>query len=193
MIYLIAIPLLWSVWMIYWVVAASDTKPVERRETLASRAAHVVPLFIAVLLVAAASRHAPPDWAAWLYTRVIPRSQAGYWIGIAVLTAGLGFSVWGRLQLGRNWSGTVTVKRDHELIRTGPYRYVRHPIYTGILFGFIGTAIALGQVRGLISLALVLFAFLRKLRLEERWMTETFGAHYADYRKQVKALIPFVL
>lgn len=193
MIYVIPIPALWSAWMVYWLIAASDTKQAARRESLTSRATHVIPLFVAAFLLAAASRHAPPDWAAWLFQQIIPRSPAGYWIGVAVLAMGLGFSVWARLELGRNWSSTVTVKQDHELIRTGPYRFVRHPIYTGILFGFVGTAIALGQVRGLISVALVLFAFLRKLRLEERWMAETFGERYAEYRRAVKALIPFIL
>ena len=193
MIHVIPIPALWSAWAISWLVAASDTKRTARHESLASRAAHVIPLWVAIFLLVTMNRHAPPDWAAWLCQQVIPRSRAGYWAGVAILAAGLGFSVWARLVLGRNWSSTVTVKQDHELIRTGPYRFVRHPIYTGILFGFVGTAIALGQVRGLISVALVLFAFLRKLRLEERWMTETFGEGYADYRRKVKALIPFVL
>src|SRR6185312_1899697 len=88
-------------------------------------------------------------WAAWMiYWSVVARGIAVYWIGIALLIAGLGFSIWARRRLGRNWSGTVTVKHDHELVRTGPYRWVRHPIYTGILLGFVGSTVALDEWRG---------------------------------------------
>ena len=97
------------------------------------------------------------------------------------------------MHLGRNWSATVTVKQDHELIRTGPYTSVRHPIYTGVLFGFIGTALAVGQWRGVLAVAIVFVAFWRKLRIEERWMNETFGEQYRQYRARTRALIPFLL
>ena len=186
------IGLLWAAWVIYWVVAAADTKMSSRRESRWSRLGHGLPLFVAVLLIAWPGRH-PPAWTAWLLQRFLPLSLAGYWIGLALLVIGLGFSIWARTRLGRNWSGTVTVKQDHELVRAGPYRFVRHPIYTGILLGFVGSAIALGQWRGLVAAVLCLYAFLRKIRLEERWMDETFPGTYAVYRQEVKALIPFVL
>ena len=95
-----------------------------------------------------------------------------------------------RRWLGRNWSGTVTVKHDHELVTGGPYGIVRHPIYTGLLGGFIGSAIALGEWRGLVAVVLVLIAFMRKIRLEERWMQERFGDAYRRYRQRVPALVP---
>jgi len=69
---------------------------------------------------------------------------------------------------------------------------VRHPIYTGLLFGLIGSALALGQWRGLLAVAIFLLAVLRKIRLEERWMRERFGVAYDDYRARVKALVPFL-
>jgi protein-S-isoprenylcysteine O-methyltransferase Ste14 len=97
------------------------------------------------------------------------------------------------VHLGRNWSATVTVKQDHELIRTGPYAIVRHPIYTGVLFGFIGTALAVGQWRGVLAVVIVFVSFWRKLRIEERWMSETFGEQYRLYRAHTRALIPFLL
>ena len=86
---------------------------------------------------------------------------------------GLAFSVAGRVWLGDNWSGTVTLKQDHELIRSGPYRWVRHPIYTGLLLAILGSAIALGEWRGLVALALVAVAFLRKVAIEERFLART--------------------
>lgn len=89
-------------------------------------------------------------------------------------------------------SATVTVKEDHELVRTGPYRFVRHPIYTGLLLGFIGTAVARAEWRGVLAVALVFISLWRKLKLEERWMGETFGARYASYKREVRALVPFL-
>ena len=84
----------------------------------------------------------------------------------------------------------VTLKQDHELIRSGPYRWVRHPIYTGLLLAVLGSAIALGEWRGLIALALVTAAFLRKIAIEERFLTEQFGGVYAHYSRKVPSLVP---
>ncbi|MGH7689031.1 MAG: methyltransferase family protein, partial [Gemmatimonadaceae bacterium] len=92
--------------------------------------------------------------------------------------------------LGRNWSGTVTVKENHELIVRGPYRIVRHPIYTGFTLGMLGTALVIAQVRGLIAMALIVCAWRLKWGVEERFMLEEFGERYADYKKRVSALIP---
>jgi protein-S-isoprenylcysteine O-methyltransferase Ste14 len=113
--------------------------------------------------------------------------------GAAVTIAGLLFAVWARVYLGRNWSRSVTIKEDHELITTGPYALARHPIYTGILTGLLGTAIALSQVRGFIAFALFFFAFWIKLRMEEQWMRSQFGETYVTYAHQTAALVPFLL
>ena len=109
------------------------------------------------------------------------------------MVAGLLFAVWARLHLGRNWSRSVTVKEGHELIITGPYTLVRHPIYTGILAGFLGTAIALSQVRGFIGFVLIFIAFWAKLRREEAWMRSQFGETYAAYARHTAALVPYLV
>jgi len=182
------IPALWLAWLGYWGWASRGNKPAQRTETLASRLQHVLPLVLAVALIwAARIGWAPLD--AWLW----PWQPAQYWAGAALTAAGLLFTVWARRHLGRNWSGVVTIKRDHELVCDGPYALVRHPIYTGLLLAFVGSALARGQWRGVLAVALVLLAFWRKLRLEERWMRETFGARYEAYAGRVAALIPFVL
>ena len=103
---------------------------------------------------------------------------------------GLGFTVWARLYLGSNWSRSVTIKQGHELITGGPYGLVRHPIYTGLLTGFLGTAIAIAQVRGLVAFALIFSVLWLKLRLEERWMRLQFGSAYEQYARRVRALVP---
>jgi protein-S-isoprenylcysteine O-methyltransferase Ste14 len=110
-----------------------------------------------------------------------------------MVAAGLAFSVWARVYLGRNWSASVTVKQDHELVQSGPYRLVRHPIYTGLLLALLGTAVARGDAQGFVAVAIAVAAIWRKLRLEERWMQETFGETYAHYRAHVPALIPHLL
>ena len=97
------------------------------------------------------------------------------------------------MHLGRNWSRSVTIKEGHELITTGPYGVVRHPIYTGILTGFLGMAIAISQVRGFIVVVLVFFAFWLKLSMEEKWIRSQFGETYAAYARQTAALVPYLL
>ncbi|MGC1492577.1 MAG: isoprenylcysteine carboxylmethyltransferase family protein [Candidatus Acidiferrum sp.] len=103
------------------------------------------------------------------------------------------FAVWAREHLGRNWSRSVTIKQDHELITTCPYAVVRHPIYTGILAGFLGMAIAISQVRGFLAFVLVFLALWIKFRMEEKWMRAQFGETYATYARQTAALVPYLL
>jgi protein-S-isoprenylcysteine O-methyltransferase Ste14 len=179
---------LWLAWVITWSLLARNAKTTLRRESPSSRAAHVVPLIIAALLLAL-----PTLPGNFLSGRMFPHALATFWVGAVVLAAGLAFSVWARVHLGRNWSGAVTIKRGHELIRHGPYRFVRHPIYTGVLMGLIGTAIARDEWRGLLAVLIAFAALWRKLVLEERWLSETFSEEYAKYRAEVRALIPFLL
>jgi protein-S-isoprenylcysteine O-methyltransferase Ste14 len=129
----------------------------------------------------------------WLTTRLTPESAAVVLAGVVLTVAGLLFSVWARFVLGRNWSGTVTIKQNHELIQRGPYQIVRHPIYTGILMALLGTAFVYGITRCFVGIPIVAVGFWLKLQIEEQFMLQQFGAQYADYRQQVRALIPFVL
>jgi protein-S-isoprenylcysteine O-methyltransferase Ste14 len=176
----------WLAWALYWAASSLTTKRTRRRESPASRVVHVLPLLIGALLLG--WRNVP--WP-WLALRLWPRAALPYFAGMALLYAGLAFAVWARLHLGRNWSGTVTVKEDHELIRTGPYAWVRHPIYTGLITAVLGTALASGTVRAALAFVIVTAALLRKLRIEEAFMGETFPAEYAGYRATVPALVPF--
>jgi protein-S-isoprenylcysteine O-methyltransferase Ste14 len=177
---------LWAAWGLYWVISALNAKTTQRRESTLSRLAHVIPLVIGGVLLAWHQMRWP-----WLAARLWPRSFTAYCIGVALLVAGLAFAVWARVHLGRNWSGTVSVKEGHELIRSGPYGYARHPIYTGILAGVLGTAIASGTVHAALGLVVIAAALVRKLRIEERFMRETFPGEYERYSAEVPALIPF--
>jgi len=180
--------LCWALWLLIWLVAGLRNKRTVRRENLASWALHMLPLMVAAVLLTA--NRTP--WAE-LQHEVLPYRPALYWIGLALTFGGLAFSLWARAYLGTNWSGSVQVKADHELVRSGPYRWVRHPIYTGLLAAFLGSGLSLDQWRAVPAFALVLAGLWYKLRLEERWMIETFGDAYRDYRKHSRALIPGIL
>lgn len=187
-VYKYLVSALWSAWALYWWIASRDVKTTTRREGFMSRFAHIGPLMLAALLFAS------PHWPfGFLYAYFLTPTGLTFALGVGLLAAGLAFAIWARVALGRNWSGTVTLKQDHELVRRGPYRWVRHPIYTGLLCGLVGTAVVIGQWRGLVAVVIVCVALWRKLRLEERWMGEMFGAAYARYREEVPALIPFLL
>jgi protein-S-isoprenylcysteine O-methyltransferase Ste14 len=125
--------------------------------------------------------------------KFLPQSKLSFWIGTIITAGGLCFSVWARRYLGKNWSQAVTIKKDHKLITNGPYALARHPIYTGFLFGFVGTSIALGELRGVITVALVFVVLLHKLQLEEKWLHEQFGESYEIYCQKVSALVPFII
>lgn len=177
---------LWLTWLLYWVISALGAKTTQRRESLLSRLSHVLPLLIGVALIV--WPRVPWDW---LSLPLLPHRQLTYAVGVALVMLGLAFTVWARLHLGRNWSGTVTLKAGHELIRSGPYAYVRHPIYTGLLVALLGSAVACGELRAAIGLGVVAGAFIRKLRIEERFMREIFPGQYQRYCAQVPALVPF--
>ena len=113
--------------------------------------------------------------------------------GLALTIAGLALALWARVTLGGNWSGIVTFKENHELIRNGPYGHVRHPIYSAILLMVLGSALAIGTLGALVGLPLIGLGVWLKLRQEEALMTEHFPIEYPSYRSRVRALIPGLL
>ena len=185
--YQLFFPVVWILFFVYWQIKAIRTKTTQRLEPLASRILRVFIFIVAIALVSTKRIPLP-----WLYHPLWPVGLLPFWLGAAVTIAGLLFAVWARVHLGRNWSRSVTIKQDHELITTGPYASVRHPIYTGLLIGLLGTAIALSQVRGFIMLVLFFIAFWIKLRMEEQWMRSQFGEKYAAYVHHTAALVPYL-
>jgi protein-S-isoprenylcysteine O-methyltransferase Ste14 len=181
-------PVIWILFFVFWQIKAINTKTTKRLEPAASRILRVLIFLIAIVLLS--TTRIPLHW---LYLPLWPSGLWPFWLGAAVTIAGLLFAIWARAHLGRNWSRYVTIKQGHELITTGPYAVVRHPIYTGILTGLLGTAIALSQVRGFIAFVLFFLAFWIKLRMEEEWMRSQFGETYATYARQTAALVPYLL
>lgn len=183
--------MVWMLWLAYWGISALRVKPAARVESQASRwGRHVLLLLLAVLLLF--RRYAWFD-GTFLNERFVPGNAWIVWLGFALTIMGLALTCWARVVLGRNWSGTVQLKQNHELIVRGPYSFVRHPIYTGLLLAFFGSALAIGEWRGLVATVLIGIAFWRKLRLEECWLCELFGDQYRNYMRHVKALVPWVL
>jgi protein-S-isoprenylcysteine O-methyltransferase Ste14 len=129
----------------------------------------------------------------WLGARFVPALPAVAVLGVAITIAGCAFAIWARFALGANWSARAAVKEGHELITWGPYAVTRHPIYTGLLAAVAGTALAGGEWRHALGLAVILFGFLIKMSQEERLMAQAFPDAYPRYRRRVKALIPGLL
>jgi protein-S-isoprenylcysteine O-methyltransferase Ste14 len=180
-------PAVWLAFLLYWGIRSAGTKTTRRVELAASRILRGLALLIVIVLLSTTRIPLP-----WLYRQLWPAGIWPFWIGAAVTVAGLLFAVWARQHLASNWSSSVTIKENHELITSGPYALVRHPIYTGILTGLLGSAIALSQVRGVIGLVVMFLAFWSKLRMEEKWMRSQFGERYANYAHRTAALVPYL-
>ncbi len=168
---------LWIAWAIYWLIAARNVQRTQVSEGAFVRLQHLVPLFLGFTLI---------------FGRPGLSSELAGWVGVVITAIGLSFSVWGRIHLGRYWSGIITLKEGHRLIRTGPYRLVRHPLYTGFLTGALGSAITAGTAAASIGFLIMVGAYLIKIRREEALLSQQFGDEYQRFKQEVRALVPFV-
>lgn len=183
------IALLWAVWIVVWTAAAFFVKRTQRRESLGATLLERVPVvvgFFMLLLPHWRPHRMPPA----LTYRFMAEGPALALASVALVLAGLLVAYWARLHIGRNWSGQVMVKVGHTLITSGPYRWIRHPIYAGMTLALVGTALASGALYGFLGLALILFGFLVRVRQEERLMRETFPGEYVEYSRHSARLIP---
>jgi protein-S-isoprenylcysteine O-methyltransferase len=180
---------LWAVLLIVWFIGAFTTKTTAAQQSRGSRVVQSLLTVYGLYLVFARHVHGA---AWWLHAHFLTPSDATGAIGLLITLLGVGIAIWARVTLGKNWSGAVTLKKDHTLVRRGPYALVRHPIYTGFLLGALGVAVITGEVRGLVGTAIVLVGFSLKYRTEEEFMLANFGDEYRTYQREVKALIPWV-
>jgi protein-S-isoprenylcysteine O-methyltransferase Ste14 len=174
---------LWNVLLIVWLAMLFGRKSTKQSETAWERVQHVVPVLVAFWLLFESS------WSV-LDLRVVPETPAVLWVGVLLTALGVGISVWARLSLGANWSGMVTLKKGHELVRKGLYRWIRHPIYTGILLGFVGTALIKGHVRSWVGLAILWTSFYFKARREERFLRQEFGEGFEEHARRTGMFLP---
>jgi len=177
----------WFVLCVVWLFGLLTTKPDVRTQSPASRLLEMGLTLIAFGLVF--THYFRSGWRAWSF---VPNTDITGAIGLVLVSLGIAFAIWARLQLAGNWSSAVTVKEGHTLICRGPYTIVRHPIYSGLLLALLGVALIIGEVRGLLGVGILFLSFWLKSRVEERFMLEQFGAGYRQYQQHVKALIPHV-
>lgn len=178
----------WLALLVTWLITALRLKRTVQKQRSGSRAFHIATLLAAYLLLFNPNLGVGP-----LGYRLVPATPSAYAAGAALTAAGALFAIWARIYIGSNWSSRVTLKEDHQLVRSGPYAFVRHPIYSGLLLAMLGTAIAYGVARCFAGVLIAFVSFYSKLRLEESFMLQRFEGEYIDYRARVRALIPFVL
>lgn len=176
---------LWGLWAVAWLLAAAWSARTVKRDSPGSRLLYMVLMGGGALLV-----FLRPQRPGMLGQPLLPYAAWVAWLGVALTAIGFGFSGWARIQIGRNWSGTVTLKEGHELVRSGPYAVTRHPIYTGLLLAMVGTALTHDTLASVLGTVVLTAGVVAKARLEEKLLLSHFGDAYRDYRARVPALIP---
>ena len=172
----------WIVFWVYWLAMAATAKAATSRWTrFAGFRAGTIVIVLLLFRLRIIKGHGAATDNPWLLG-----------IGLAIFVLGLALAVWARVYLGRNWGMPMSQKADPELVTTGPYRRVRHPIYSGIILGMVGTAIALSPY-WLIAVVILGAYFLFSAVTEERNMAKLFPAAYPPYKHATKMLIPFIL
>jgi protein-S-isoprenylcysteine O-methyltransferase Ste14 len=177
--------ILWLFWVVLWTALAFTAKRTRTEEPAGARILYLIPIVLAAMLIFSPAFRVGP-----LTHRFVPQSLALQWVGVAMTALGIAFTFWARIHIGRNWRSRVVIKEQHELVRTGPYASVRHPIYTGLLLALAGTALAIGELRAVLAFALAAVHFVQKAKREERFMSQEFGEEYASYRSQTGMLLP---
>jgi protein-S-isoprenylcysteine O-methyltransferase Ste14 len=175
----------WIVLGVYWAVSALRQKPTKREEHFGERLRHLVPVMVAFLLLSQSDAS-----YGWLGLRFVPESETLSLLGLLLAGAGVPFAIWARWHLGANWSAVVSIREHHDLIRTGPYRAVRHPIYTGLLLAIMGSALIVGEFRALLAFAIVLASFYLKARTEDAWLAREFGETFEAHARQTGMFLP---
>ena len=170
---------------IVWLVTSFGRKPAQRRENPLARLSHMLFMAAAFALLYSSEPVFGP-----LGRRFLPETSWVAALGVALTAAGVAFAIWARVHLGKQWSGDVTIRQDHELIRTGPYAHIRHPIYTGILAAMLGTALIVGEVRGLAAVLIAAVGFWRKARKEESFLAQEFGPGFEEHKRHTGFFLP---
>jgi protein-S-isoprenylcysteine O-methyltransferase Ste14 len=175
----------WVVFALYWLIAAFGVKKTVKRENLGDRLLYIVFMAAGFFLLYQHNPNFGP-----LNRPFLPDQPWIAWLGSALCAAGVLFAIWARRTIGKDWSAEVQIKESHQLIRSGPYAHIRHPIYTGILLGALGTALAVGKYRGLLAVVMLLIGFTRKARKEEAFLATEFGPAFDEHRRHTGFFLP---
>jgi len=176
----------WLVSELYWAFHSRGNKETVHQQRTFVRTFALIVIYFAFALI-----YIPALSVGVFALRAVPRNDFFGIVGVVLCGSGISFSIWSRKTLGKNWSGPATLKKDHDLIRNGPYAIVRHPIYFGSLVSLTGSAATTAELRGFIGVFLVFYALLKKIE-EEEALLETHFKEYTEYCTHVKRLIPFV-
>jgi len=179
--------LIWICWLVSWVVGSFWAAPTAKRPVTWRARAHRLPIIIGGLLLT--------PWIAQILAErpLWNLGNGGIYVLAVFMVAGLLFTWWGRIHLGRFWSNEITRKEGHRVIDTGPYGLVRHPIYTGLIAAILATGLAVGTVTAILGAVLISFGLSVKARAEESFLTsELDPSAYESYRRRVPMLIPFL-
>lgn len=175
----------WVILWLYWLISARTQKAAKKREPTSERLRQILPMTASYILL-----FQPITGYGWLGLRFVSRQQDVELAGLLLTALGVAFAIWARAHLGANWSAAVSIRADHELIRTGPYHRIRHPIYTGMILAAAGTALVVGEVRALVAVAICLTAFYLKASKEERWLAQEFGEKFTIHAAHSGMFLP---
>jgi len=180
---LVEIP--WIVFIVYWIIGAVKTRANRETESFTSRFAVLLLEGVGYVLIFSGS-----TGIGFLGTRFIPHTMAGAILGVVLVWSGVALAIWARYHLAEYWSARVTIKEDHQLIRTGPYTYLRHPIYSGLVLATIGSALVIDEWRCILGTCLVLVGYCFKAKIEEAMLSQHFGEAVREHQKDTGFLIP---
>lgn len=177
----------WLVWVLSWIAGSFwQDRAVKRPATSSEILYRVLSTVGAGLLLGVGARFIGGERQLW---QLAPSTNA---VALALAAFGLVFTWWARWHLGRLWSSSVTRKADHRVVDTGPYRLVRHPIYSGVSLAAIATALLRGTLQAGMGVSVLILGFYVKARLEEQFLREQLGPGYDDYARRVAMLVPFL-
>lgn len=180
----ILVACIWIIFIAYWIISSIHMKKTRiRRNGMLGGWIPRISLLIIILIL----------WMVPYFSRIIVQEIMSLQIiGLAIFIFGIIVAIWARRTLGSNWSSNLEIKQEHELITTGPYRLVRHPIYTGVIIGLMGTFLVFGKLNILILLVIISAGMIARARIEDGLMEKQFPDKYPDYKRRVKSLIPYV-
>jgi protein-S-isoprenylcysteine O-methyltransferase Ste14 len=176
---------LWLIFALYWFIASRATAKTKARESLLSSLPRN-----AVLALGAVFLFGKWFSGGLLGRRFVPALPSSWAAGVLLTVAGLALAFWARYHLGRYWSGQITLKENHTLVCTGPYKYLRHPIYSGLLLAVVGTGLTIGLYRALLGVLLVVLGLWWKARQEDAWLSAAFGEQFEQQRQRTGRLLP---
>ena len=180
-----AISVPWLIFLVYWIAASFRVNKMERQEPQGEKLLRIVLAIAGWYLL---SRNDPRFGV--LNERFVRFHFWVFLLGAVMTWAGVGFAIWARYHIGRFWSASVALKTEHELIRSGPYARIRHPIYTGILLALAGTTLAVGRYRGIVAFVLIFASLIRKSKQEEALLAEQFGPAFEEHRRHTGFFLP---